>query len=121
MEKEFKPPSKCRNAPAKVLAEKAGGISTGKYPFSITSTWNDIALSIRYLHDSLASRVPQDFHLVARTMSAKRTKKRKEATEQQLFLPFEITAPARSRRMSLKLVSTSVRRYQLQLTVGLSR
>lgn len=64
--------------------------------------------------------VPYGSVEIARTTSPKRNK-RKEATEQQLFLPFEITAPARSRRMSLKLVPTSVRRYQLQLTVGLSR
>jgi len=58
---------------------------------------------------------------IARAMSEKRRKKKGETTGSQLFLPFEITAPPRSRRMSLKLVSTSVRRYQLQLTVGLSR
>jgi len=54
-------------------------------------------------------------------LSRKRKKKQREAPEQQLFLPFEITAPPRSRRMSLRLVPTSLRRYQLQLTVRLSR
>jgi transcriptional regulator with XRE-family HTH domain len=65
--------------------------------------------------------VPYENIEIARAMSAKRKKKRKEAAEEQLFLPFEITAPPRSRSMSLKVVSRSVRRYQLQLTVGLSR
>jgi|SRR5215467_3613200 len=65
--------------------------------------------------------VPYEGVEIARIMSAKRKKKRGEAIGSQLFLPFEITAPMRSKRMSLKLVPTSVRRYQLQLTVGLSR
>ena len=77
--------------------------------------------TVALAHAIFGISVPYGTVEIARTMSAKRSKKRKEATEQQLFLPFEITAPARSRRMSLKLVSTSVRRYQLQLTVGLSR
>ncbi|HWZ96865.1 MAG TPA: hypothetical protein VN025_03820 [Candidatus Dormibacteraeota bacterium] len=65
--------------------------------------------------------VPYKSVEIARIMSAKQNKKRKGANEEQLFLPFEISAPIRPKRMSLKLVSTNVRRYQLQLTVGLSR
>jgi transcriptional regulator with XRE-family HTH domain len=65
--------------------------------------------------------IPYENIEIARAMSAKRKKKHAHATDHQLFLPFDITAPARSKRMSLKLVSTSVRRYRLQLTVGLSR
>jgi transcriptional regulator with XRE-family HTH domain len=65
--------------------------------------------------------VPYENIEIARAMSAKRKKKQAETTQQQLFLPFEITAPSRSKRMSLKLVSKSARRYRLQLTVGLSR
>src|SRR5258707_13329044 len=48
--------------------------------------------------------VPYEGIEIARVMSAKRKKKRGEAAGAQLFLPFEITAPPRSRRMSLKLV-----------------
>ncbi|MBZ5502182.1 MAG: hypothetical protein LAN59_08050 [Acidobacteriia bacterium] len=65
--------------------------------------------------------VPYENVEIGRTVSAKRKKRQGEAFEQQLFLPFEITAPPRSGRMSLKLVPMSVRRYQLQVTVGLSR
>jgi transcriptional regulator with XRE-family HTH domain len=65
--------------------------------------------------------VPYENIEIARAMSAKRRKKRAEAAEEQLFLPFDITAPPRSKQMSLKLVSRSVRRYRLQLVVGFSR
>jgi transcriptional regulator with XRE-family HTH domain len=65
--------------------------------------------------------VPYENIEIARAMSVKRKKKQAETNQQQLFLPFDITAPPRSKRMSLKLVSTSARRYRLELTVGLSR
>jgi hypothetical protein len=58
---------------------------------------------------------------VARAVSSKRKKKQREPSEEQLFLPFEITMPPRSRRMKVRLVPTSVRRYELQVTVGLPR
>jgi hypothetical protein len=55
---------------------------------------------------------------IARVISSKRRKKGDKSDEQQLTLPFEIKAPSRPRRLGLKLVSTSPRRYRLQLTIG---
>ena len=65
--------------------------------------------------------VPYENIEVGHAVSRKKRKSQAQASREQLFLPFEITAPPRSRRMSLKLVPTSARRYQLHLTVGVSR
>ena|SRR5689334_10771554 len=65
--------------------------------------------------------VPYEGIEVARAVSSKRKKKQQDQSEKQLFLPFEITVPPRSRRMRVRLVPTSVRRYELQITVGLPR
>jgi transcriptional regulator with XRE-family HTH domain len=65
--------------------------------------------------------VPYEDVEIARAMSIKRKGKRGAVPEQQLFLPFEITTPSRSDRISLRLMPRSARRYRLQLTVAMSR
>jgi transcriptional regulator with XRE-family HTH domain len=49
-----------------------------------------------------------------------RPKKRKRVSEEQLLLPFEITASPASKRLSLKLISKSQRRYQLRVVISAS-
>src|SRR5882724_8193302 len=57
--------------------------------------------------------VPYESIEVARAISSKRKKKKQHRPpEEQLFLPFEITVPHRSRKMGVRLVSRSVRRYE---------
>jgi transcriptional regulator with XRE-family HTH domain len=55
---------------------------------------------------------------VTKAISAKRKGKRGQPSEQQLFLPLEITAPPASRGLSLKPVLKSLRRYRLQITIA---
>jgi transcriptional regulator with XRE-family HTH domain len=57
---------------------------------------------------------------VKRALSGKRKGKGSSFLENQLSLPFEITAPPNSKHLVLRLVPRSTRRYQLQLTVGMS-
>lgn len=63
--------------------------------------------------------VPYEGVEIARKAGTRRTKS-KEAVE-QLFLPFEITAPTPDDRLELKLLPTGVRSYQLQVTFRLAR
>ncbi len=51
----------------------------------------------------------------------KRKGDRRSTDNRQLFLPFEITTPVPAKDMILKLVPRGVRRYRLQLTIGMSR
>jgi hypothetical protein len=54
-----------------------------------------------------------------RAVGAKRRQKQSRLSERQLFLPFEITARPPSKRLSLKMIPKGVRRYRLQITVGM--
>ncbi len=58
---------------------------------------------------------------VAKAISGRRKGKRASEGEGQLQLPFEITAPPSSKRLLLMPVSKGLRRYRLQLTIGMSR
>ncbi len=57
---------------------------------------------------------------VAQAVASKRGRRRQRLHPDQLLLPFEITAPASSQRLLLKLVPKSTRRYRLQLLVKMS-
>jgi hypothetical protein len=57
---------------------------------------------------------------VTKAITAKRKTKGRQAPEQQLFLPLEITAPPSSRGLVLKPILKSVRRYRLQIAIGIS-
>lgn len=56
---------------------------------------------------------------LAKAIASKR-KSGRRPVEQQLFLPFEITAPSQSTHLRLKLLSSGVRRYRFRLTVGVA-
>jgi hypothetical protein len=62
--------------------------------------------------------VPYEGIEVSKAVSGKKKSKRGELLERQLFLPFEITVPPSARKMALRVVPQGVRRYRLQLTVG---
>jgi transcriptional regulator with XRE-family HTH domain len=57
---------------------------------------------------------------VARIAGAKGRRKKSRVSESQLFLPFEITAGPPSKRLTLKMIPKGVRRYRLQITVGMA-
>jgi len=65
--------------------------------------------------------VPYEGIDISKALSAKSNGKKARTEERQLVLPFEITAPARSKGLMLKLLPQGVRRYRLQVTVGISR
>jgi len=56
---------------------------------------------------------------IAKAISGKRKKSERERSE-QLFLPLEITAPPSSRGLQLKPVPKTLRRYRLQITIGVA-
>jgi hypothetical protein len=64
--------------------------------------------------------VPYSGVEVAKAVSRGQKGKRRNAMDSQLSLPFEITVPASSNGMLLRLVPRSKRRYHLQLTVKMS-
>jgi transcriptional regulator with XRE-family HTH domain len=76
--------------------------------------------TIALAHGLYGVSVPYEGIEISRVVSAKGKGKQKKRLERQLFLPFEITAPAPSKDLVLKLVPQGVRRYRLQLTVGIS-
>lgn len=55
---------------------------------------------------------------IAKAVSAKQKKSRRRTTDNQLLLPFEITAPAFSRDLVLKRIPQGVRRYRLQIVIA---
>jgi transcriptional regulator with XRE-family HTH domain len=63
--------------------------------------------------------VPYEGFDIARSAAARW--KRREPAEQQLLLPFHITAPSPKERLTLKLEPTGVRRYQLQVTLRVAQ
>jgi hypothetical protein len=65
--------------------------------------------------------VPYEDVEVSKAIAVKKKGKQMQAQERQLVLPFEITAPVSSEDLVLKLLPQGVRRYRLQLTVGISR
>jgi hypothetical protein len=63
--------------------------------------------------------VPYEDIDFAKAVSPKKGRKRASALERQLLLPLEIIAPLASTDLVLKRVPQSVRRYRLELTVGI--
>lgn len=57
---------------------------------------------------------------VAKVIRPKRRTKRSRISERQLSFPFEITAQPPSTRLTLQIVPKSVRKYRLQITVGMA-
>jgi hypothetical protein len=76
--------------------------------------------TIALAHGLYGVSVPYEGIEISRAVSTKRKGKQKKSSERQLLLPFEITVPAASKDLVLKLVPQGVRRYRLQLTVGIS-
>jgi transcriptional regulator with XRE-family HTH domain len=76
--------------------------------------------TIAYAHAIYGVSVPYGDVEVTKAMSSKRKRKSGQTSEQQLFLPLEITAPASYKGLLLKPVPKSTRRYRLQFTVGVS-
>jgi len=64
--------------------------------------------------------VPYGGIAVTKAVSGKQKGRGRQTSDQQLFLPLEITAPPSSTGLVLKPVPKSTRRYRLQITVGLS-
>jgi transcriptional regulator with XRE-family HTH domain len=77
--------------------------------------------TIALAHARYGVAVPYEGIDISKALSAKKKGKRERAAERQLVLPFEITAPTPSTELVLKLLPHGVRRYRLQLTVGISR
>ena len=75
--------------------------------------------TIAFAYEKYRISVPYAGIEVARVLRSKNGKgKARRTPENQLFLPFDITAPAFSRSISLKRVPQGVRRYRLQLIIG---
>jgi transcriptional regulator with XRE-family HTH domain len=77
--------------------------------------------TIALAHGLYGIAVPYDGIDISKALAAKRKGRKGRMERRQLVLPFEITAPAPSKDMILKLLPQGVRRYRLQVTVGLSR
>lgn len=102
------------------IAEQLGVTAAGlqKQLVGGTPSVRTVALA----HAVYGVSVPYENIEVSKAVSAKKKKgKPVPVPERQLVLPFEITAPASSKDLVLKLVPQGVRRYRLQLTVGVSR
>jgi hypothetical protein len=54
----------------------------------------------------------------AKALASKGRGRKRRTTENQLFLPFDIVAPASSRTIVLKRIPHGTRRYRLQLIIG---
>jgi transcriptional regulator with XRE-family HTH domain len=65
--------------------------------------------------------VPYEDTEIAKAVSSKGRRRNGQAIERQFLLPFDIIAPAFSKALVLKRIPQGVRRYRLQLTVGMSR
>lgn len=76
--------------------------------------------TIALAHAIYEVAVPYEGVDISKAVSVKK-RKRQRVEERQLVLPFEITAPAPSTDLVLKLLLHGVRRYRLQHTVGISR
>lgn len=76
--------------------------------------------TVALAHAVYGVSVPYQGIEISKAVSAKKKGKQGQISNRQLFLPFEITAPAPSKDLVLKLVPQGVRRYRLQLTVGIS-
>lgn len=76
--------------------------------------------TIALAHSAFGVSVPYAGVYVARVVAPKAGRKRQPEQPDQLLLPFEITTPPSSRRLMLKLVPKSMRRYRLQLLVKVS-
>jgi hypothetical protein len=61
--------------------------------------------------------VPYDGIAISKALTRKRKATRN--SERQLFLPFQIMAPSAGNDVTLKLLPTGVRKYQLRLSVRL--
>jgi transcriptional regulator with XRE-family HTH domain len=77
--------------------------------------------TIALAHATYGVAVPYEGIDISKAVSLKKRGKRERVEERQLVPPFEITAPAPSTDLVLKLLPHGVRRYRLQLTVGISR
>jgi hypothetical protein len=53
-----------------------------------------------------------------KAVAPKRRGRTRRATENQLSLPFEITAPPSAKTLVLKRIPKGIRRYRLQLVIG---
>jgi len=76
--------------------------------------------TIALAHAIYGVTVPYEGVDISKAVSVKKGKRRR-LEERQLVLPFDITAPRPSSDLVLKLLPHGVRRYRLQLTVGISR
>jgi hypothetical protein len=76
--------------------------------------------TIALAHRVYGVSVPYEGIEISEAVSTPRKGKQKKRSERQLLLPFEITLPAPSKNIVLKLLPQGVRRYRLQLTVGIS-
>ena len=77
--------------------------------------------TIALAHALYGVAVPYDAIDISKVLSAKGKSKKARTEGRQLVLPFEITVPAPSKDLTLKLLPQGVRRYRLQVTVGVSR
>ena len=76
--------------------------------------------TVALAHAHYAIAIPYQGIDISKTFTATRSK-RKQQEKRQLVLPFQITAPALSNKLTLKLLPRGVRRYQLQVSVEMSR
>ncbi|MGA2905524.1 MAG: hypothetical protein ABSD98_16990 [Candidatus Korobacteraceae bacterium] len=77
--------------------------------------------TVALAHAHYAIAIPYEGIAVSKAITAGRRRKGKQQGKQQLFLPFEISAPVLPNNVTLKLLPKGVRRYQLQLSMRISR
>jgi hypothetical protein len=75
--------------------------------------------TIALAYDRYKVSVPYEGIEIAKALATKRSKRKTgRPYENQLLLPFDITAPAFSRGIRLKRMPQGVRRYRLQLLIA---
>lgn len=76
--------------------------------------------TVAYAYAEYGVAVDYDGVKVAKAIGPKRRTKRGRVSERQLSFPFEITAQPPSTRLTLQIVPKSVRKYRLQITIGMA-
>jgi len=100
------------------IAKKLGVTAAGLRKQLAGGTPSIRTVAFAYEHYDVS--VPYAGVEVAEVTSTKRKGKRRKTSEQQLLLPLDITAPPSSTGLLLKPIPKSVRRYRLQITVGVA-